>query len=334
MRLPWLPLLFCACLVSCDKVKQAVADAKAKASSSGNGKSSSPQDKGSPGGAIDQALEAQIDRTEEGVRFRKDLPFPPLLTVREKERMESKGLRFTRQSALGKEASIKDGTEESVHVWKREGDRLTLTIERQAFIPTPLPAKDSKEAPVQPAAVESESNGLSATFKLTNGKWKTEGRSADFKRMVWLEQVEPVIGSMASHSGALPSGFWFGKPRFKEGSAISLTGDGLKLLFRDAQSGKLDLVFEGVEGIGGHPCGRFSVRGMCTQRNLLREDGKKTSCDYMIDSGKVWLSLLHPVVLRKEMDAAITMSGDDGGTSVRMQGAVKLISTVEWKPGS
>lgn len=333
MRLPWLPLLFCAFLVSCDKVKQAVADAKTKMSSGEASKSGPAPAKGSPGGPVDQALEAQIDRTPEGVKFRKDLPFPPTLNVREKERMENISVRFTRQSALGKEASFRDGTDESVHVWKREGDRLTLTIERQAFIPTPLPAK-GKEAPVQPAAVESEANGLSAAFRLTGGKWKTEGRSADFKRMVWLEQVEPAIGSMASDAGALPSGFWFGKTRFKEGSAVSLTGDGLKLLFRDAQSGKLDLVFEGVDGIDGHPCGRFSVRGICTQRNLLREDGRRASCEYMIDSGKVWLSLLHPVVLRKEMDAAITMSGDEGGASVRMQGSVKMTSTVEWKPGT
>jgi len=332
MRLPWLPLLFCACLVSCDKVKQAVADAKSKVSGSDSSKSGKPQDKSSPGGPIDKELEAQIDRTDEGVRFRKDLPFPPKLTVREKTRVEGHGLRVTQQSALGKEATTKDGTDETVHVWKREGDRLTLTIERQAFIPVALPAK-GKEAPVQPAAVESESNGLSASFRLAGGKWKSEGGHGDFKRAVWLQEVEPAIGSMASDAGAMPSGFWFGKPRFKEGAAVPLTGDGLKLLFRDAQSGKLDLVFEGVDGIGGQPCGRFSVRGTCTQKSLLREDGKRASYEYTIDSGKVWLSLLHPVVLRKEIDAVLTMTGDDGGTSVRMQGPVKLTSTVEWKPG-
>ncbi|BCU75596.1 hypothetical protein [Luteolibacter sp. LG18] len=333
MRLPWLTLLCCSCLVSCDKVKQAVADAKAKATSASSPDKKATEEKAAAA-AIDPALEAQIDKTEEGVRFRKDLPFPAKLTAREVTKMDGKSLRLTKHSELGNETGTFNGSTETTHLWKREGDRLSLTIERDAFVPAMLPQQGKEPAP-QPVAVESEATGLSATFRQTGGKWKAEnGRGGDFRRIVWVENVEPGIGDMAVAAGALPCGFWFGKPRFKEGAAFPLTGDGLRLLFGESPAGKIDLVYEGIEGIGGHPCGRFSFRGTCSRKNVIGSDGKKSNFDYTIDSGKIWLSLLYPVVMKREMEAILTMTQNSGGVSTRMQGPASFSTTVEWKPGT
>jgi len=52
-----------------------------------------------------------------------------------------------------------------------------------------------------------------------------------------------------------------------------------------------------------------------------------------ITGGKIWMSLLHPLVLKQELDAVMTLSDKRNGID-RAQGHVILKQSLAWKPGS
>jgi hypothetical protein len=56
--------------------------------------------------------------------------------------------------------------------------------------------------------------------------------------------------------------------------------------------------------------------------------------DMSITAGKVWLSLIHPIVMRSEYELITTTSGKQGGITARTQGGMTLKPSLDWKPGS
>jgi len=377
MRPLWIPLSCCLALVSCDKVKEAVNQAKAKVSGDQTpAKTAGTSGPGEPGGEVDKELAALVDRTDEGTIFRKDLPFPTKLTSRTVTQMTGKGVRMTRRSALGAETGIADGITETIEVWKRDGDRMSVTIEKQGTVPTPPAAATADPGAPAPAATAAASHapakgkpgppppppplspapaapgtpapggspattgeagpdltGLSAVFRNLGGKWKAENpRSGEFRKVAWLQDIEPFAGGLAMHGSALPQSHWFAKRRLKEGAALTLSGENMEVIFPGATTGKIDLVYEAAEAIDGHPCGRFSIRGAYTMRGHMGLDGHRTDLEVTISEGKIWLSQLHPLVLRQDLETILSASSNGGGLAVHTQGEVTIKSRCEWKP--
>jgi len=88
-----------------------------------------------------------------------------------------------------------------------------------------------------------------------------------------------------------------------------------------------------VEAVDGHPCGRFAISGECSgyRRPFSRSDDSKA--EMSITGGKIWMSLLHPLVLKQELDTVMTLSDKRNGID-RAQGHVILKQSLAWKPGS
>jgi hypothetical protein len=94
-------------------------------------------------------------------------------------------------------------------------------------------------------------------------------------------------------------------------------------------NGTLKLTFEAQDAIDGHPCAVFAIQGDYTRQQIPDLDGHFSDEEITIQSGKIWLSLLHPLVLREELD---TIQSIKSGTPVtHAQGSVKLSITRSWK---
>jgi hypothetical protein len=96
--------------------------------------------------------------------------------------------------------------------------------------------------------------------------------------------------------------------------------------------GKVQLLFEAEEAVGGHPCARFAVSGNYSAEDQAGEDGGKSDADVTISSGKIWFSLIHPLVLRRELDTIITVSTESDGVPTKIQGRAVVTTASEWKP--
>jgi hypothetical protein len=84
--------------------------------------------------------------------------------------------------------------------------------------------------------------------------------------------------------------------------------------------------------VKGHPCGVFSVTGDFSRKQFPDFDGNFTDEDVTIQSGKIWLSLIYPIILKEELDTIQSFkSGGQGGLVGRGQGTVKVSVEREWK---
>lgn len=355
MRLLLCSLLLVSPLVSCQKVKDLADKAKQAAGSVTTPKAVGPLEASAPGGEIDKSLESLIDRNEEGVRFRKDLPFPQRLEVIATTTTEYQNMRVFSQSAFGSGSGSMSGIVEKVVTYQKEGNRIAFKSETSARAPTPATPDASapapKAAPAAPAPKPgsppapaanpeagappaAEKSVLSAGFQFKDGRWMAE-REEDFLRAAKIREMQPGFGAKAAEDGLLPREIWFGKTRWKEGSKLTVSDREIAMILSAGVTGKLDLVFETVEAVGGHPCGRFSIKGKCSGKIIDAPDSDNSGhMDMSITDGKVWLSLLHPVVMRAEYELIATTSGKQGGISARAQGGMTLKQSLVWKPGT
>lgn len=340
MRSLLLVLLFSLPLVSCQKVKELAGKAKVAAGSAATGVA--------PGGEMDKALEALIDRNEEGVRFRKDLPFPKSLECSATSSMQFIDVRVSRKTAFGLEAGTSSSTREEAGTWKRSDNRITFSYEKATISPASMlpaapavppaaaqpgakPSPAAAPPPAKEAAPTREvAEALSGTLRFSDGNWRAE-RDQDFMQMVKLKELEDKFSDEVLMSrGLAPRKLWFGKTRWKEGSKLTLNGEEMAMLMvSPGMKGHLELVFEAVEAVDGHPCGRFSITGECS--GYRSPDGSKA--EMSITGGKAWMSLIHPLVLKQELDTVMTLMGKADGPG-RAQGHVILKEYIVWKPGA
>ncbi len=316
---------------SCDKAKDAVVAAREKF------RGADPAGPAAPGGEVAPELAAQVDTAAEGVRFRRDLPFPTELEVRTTERTEFLDARIVRNSALGIEKAPLQGTHEVIVGFRRSGSRLNVAVEKAGRV-VEKQAGDEKPQPAATAENEAAKRleGASADFIQTSSGWRmpeSKG-SADFSRMVWGKQLQTALPALLPGEGILPRTQWFSSTRrWSEGDKLELSGASMALLFPGKSGGKVLLTYEVSEAVEGHPCGRFSVSGEASIKGYTGIDGETADCDIALRSGKIWCSLLHPVVLREEFDTVVTMSSGSDGATTRIQGAVKMLRTRQWKQG-
>jgi hypothetical protein len=314
-----------AALSSCDKAGNLLGKARKKVKdriSSATG--------GSADGA-DEALEKLVDRNADGVLFRKDQVFPSRLEVRTTRRQVIDA-RLHQTSAIEKRTEVVKGTRTAAFALKRNGNEVLHVIESTGF--TKPGSDDADEAatktqdPLERVAAKRESQ----VFRKSGSSWACDSKDT-FRAATISRQIGPVFDELLFENALAPRPVWFSKRRFKPGDMLTLTGDSLQMLVAGRAAGTLELELDGFEGVDGHPCGVFHIKGSFSRKGFPDFDGTLTDEEVTIQSGKLWLSLLHPVVLREDLETVQSLtSGEKGGLVTRWQGAVGLDIRRTWKP--
>ena len=313
---------FALVLASCDKAKN-LADTAAKTvkqelASAGESSEST----------ADPELMKLVDQNAEGVLFRKDLPFPSRLDVRIR-RVDDLSVRMMQASEIGRQNGMVKGIREQVFKLERAGDQVRVTEERSEFS---VPSVDDPEVTKKaenPLERIAHSN-KPITFRKNSAKWRVEN-GGDFRSAVLEKELSPVFDTLLIEHALSPRPLWFGKRRMKSGDTLVVTGDQLPMLLVGGK-GTFHLKYESIEPVAGHPCGLFSVTGDFSRKKFPDLAGNLTDEDVTIQSGRIWLSLLHPLILKEEFDTIQSFkSGGQGNLVGRAQGSVKRSVVREWK---
>jgi hypothetical protein len=299
-------------LASCDQAKKVVDAARDKIEGAKDPSLPKP-----PGGEVASDFVAQVDTAAEGVRFRRDLPFPTDLEVRVTHRATFHNTRKIVTSALGTETTIANGAYELVGLFQRNGSELSLTIEKAGKVIDPKEAVEKAKASAggDPTAEPSKLAGARVEFQQGQDGWRLADRKgpADFNLKILEQDLLPNLPGVLVQHGVVPRKQWFSSSRrWIAGDKLVLEGDSLGLLFENGASGKMTLTYEVSEALEGHPCGRFAVQGDVSIKNDTTLDGSSANGELTIQSGKVWCSLLHPLVLREEYQTVRTVSQGQG----------------------
>ncbi len=318
-------LLLVLNLVSCDKINaianKASSEIKEQIAANATGKES---DK------ADEALQKLVDETPEGIIFRKDLPFPERLEITTTCSRTIDG-RLSQTSAIEQRVDAVKGTQLTVSKLERAGNHVRHTLLQSYFS---LPATDDPDEEPQKIAnpLERIAPALKPVTFIKSGKKWTVAENNGFHAAVLSRELTPVLDDLLIENALSPRPLWFTKHRFKIGDELEVSGGSLPMLLAGHGKGTFHLKLETLEAVGGHPCGVFSVTGDYSRKQFPDFEGTLTDEEVSIQSGKLWLSLLYPVVLREELDTIQTFkSGGNGGLSGRGQGSVKHSVNRMWK---
>ena len=324
-------LLLAGAASSCEKVKSLAAKVATTVKQQTSGKTATSE----ASDTTDPALRKLVDQTAEGAIFRKDLPFPRHLEVRTTQRAEMNG-RVFQASEMGKGAVPLIATQLVMHTLAVAGDEVCMTVEKTSVTPpaadNPNPKKNDPAAkgkakePVEQVAPPQ----APVTLVRSGHGWLSKDRS-DFRSAALAQKLSPVFDQLLTENAAHPRSLWFAKHRFKAGDRLDVTADNLPMLFCGQAKGACVLKLESFEAVDGHPCGVFAISGHC-HRKIPDLSGDINDEDATIESGKIWCSLLYPVILKQEMNLVQSAkSGSTGGLMTRFQGTLKVTITHTWK---
>lgn len=326
-------LLFLLCLsaFSCDSAKKLANRAKAAVENKITGTAAV-----APGTQPSAELQKLVDQTAEGVIFRKDLAFPKRLEVKTTNVNDVSG-RFTFSSEIEKSASGGKSKMLDVSKLELEENHVRYTVEQSSVtVPGTKDAGKDKEkekgaSPAESSIVTQAPPRPPISFFKTGKGWKSESRD-EFRAAVISKQLSPVLDTLLIDNALASRPIWFSKRRFKVGDSLTVSGDSLPMLLAGNAKGSFTLKLESFEAVAGHPCGVFSVKGDFSRKNFPNFEGEFWDEDVTIESGKMWLSLLYPLILREEMDTIqSTKTGGQGGQIINFRGTVKVSRTREWK---
>ena len=96
--------------------------------------------------------------------------------------------------------------------------------------------------------------------------------------------------------------------------------------------GRLKIKLESFDSVNGHPCGVFSVAGDFVRKQFPYFDGSVMNEEVTVESGKFWLSMLYPIILREETNVIQTSNrGGQGGLAVSLAGSAKVSVVRDWR---
>lgn len=315
--------------VSCDKVKSLAA----KATTSVQEKIANTAAQ-KPGGSVpvDVELQKLVDQNAEGTIFRKDLPFPSQLEVRTTTRVQLSG-RASEVSAFGKQATAAKGIQTTVVKLQRQANQVRYTLV-QSSVEQPADGPEAQKKPAakpDPAAVPAPPAVPPVTFRKTGTTWGAD-EHVDFRAAALAKELAPVFEQLLIDSALASRPLWFAKHRFQIGDELVVDGASLPMLLSGKAKGSFKLKLAAFEPVAGHPCGVFALTGDYSRKQSPDFEGRLSDQEVTIQAGKIWLSLLYPVILREELETIqTTSSGGQGGLVQRSQGASKVSVTREWK---
>jgi len=315
-------ILALAC-ASCDKARQiadkATSELKDKIAAGGTGAQ-----------PVDPALAELVDESPDGVVFRKDLPFPERIEVQVRHRAEWSGRLFS-QSEFQPRSQAIQGTRSSNWKLTRVGDEVRHTPGQNSFtIPSPDDPEATPQSLADPFGLSSPAK-QSLVLRMRNGTWGADPADG-FRSAAIAKDLGPVFQDLLIENGLAPRRMWFAaNKRFKPGERLTVAGDSLPMLVAGKANGGLELVFEGLEPVAGHPCAVFAVSGDFSRSRFPDFDGHFSDEEITIQSGRLWLSLIHPLILREELDTIQSVkTGPAGSPAAHGQGAVKVSVTRDW----
>lgn len=314
-------------LASCDKVKEL----GERATLSAREQVAEKIGKGA-GATADPNLKKLVNQTQDGVVFRKDLPFPIHLQVREVRRQAWDG-RLVRDSAIERKSETLLGTRITMRKLESAGNIIRKTVEEAGFSMPDSEKKDDQSILGPDPLVSLGLSSRSASFIKKDGKWKSE-RGDQIQNVTLAKDLAPFFDSLLIESGLSPRPLWFSETkRFNIGDKITVADETLPMLITGKASGSLSLTLEQFEAVEGHPCAVFSVTGYYTRKQFPDFDGVFTDEQVTIKSGQMWLSLIHPLILREELETIQNIQiGEVGQQHASAQGAVKLSLKRTWTP--
>ncbi len=323
MKLHYFPIpLLCLAAISCDKAKNFAHHARSAvegelAKHVGQSGDSKP----------DPELQKLVDQTPDGVIFRKDLPFPARVEVKTTRIEEFSGRRSER-SELGNQVGVLKGTFTNVSKLERADDKVTYTLIQSTFTEPVIKGADDSKKPV---IKELFPPSKPMVFMKSGSSWKL-AVNADFHTASLAKSITPVFDQLLVEGTVNPRPLWFAKKRLKIGDKITVSEKSLPMLVTGDAKGNLTLKLEAFESVKGHPCGVFSTTGSFKRNQFPDFDGSLTDEDVTVESGRLWLSLLHPLILKEETAVIQTISkGGQGGLTTRIQSSSKVSVIREWK---
>jgi hypothetical protein len=320
-----LVMCFCLVLVSCDQVKKLADKAKSTVASEVAKKAGESADT-----KVDPALQKWVDQTPEGTMFRKDLPFPNKIEVKINQRREVSG-RFSQKSELGSQVDILKGTISTITKVGRVGDKVSYTLLESIFTEPVIEGAASKDKPVA-KVLEAPSEPFE--FVRSGSSWKS-AIPTDFRVASRAQIISPFFDQLLIENALAPRALWFGKKRYKIGDELSVENSFLPMVITGKSTGHLKLKLEAFEAVEGHPCGVFSVKGDFTRKQFPGFSGEVTNEEVTIESGKLWFSLLYPLILKEELAIIQTAnSGGQGGLATSGRSSAKVSVIREWKGDS
>lgn len=292
----------------------------------------------SPGGEVTGDFSALVKRSDDGVYFRRDLPFPPEIEGTVRTVVDCKQVRVLSTSAIGPPSSevVNGRFETRVNYLKRSGEFLmTLDKADRAVVD---PEKEKEEGTPLPSVAptrESSREGKCLHYLLGQSGWyhRAPKDGHDFDLVVWSDSIGTRLPDLMVEAGAHPRPQWFSSARaWRKGDRIVLTGGAIKLLEPYEVSGRVVLVFDGEQAVGGHPCGVFTLEGAYSVKDRTGFHGRRENAEVTISKGKVWASLVYPVLIREEYETVQTISSEQGGAKSESQGAMQVTRSRLWTP--
>lgn len=323
MKLHYLIVIaICLASSSCEKVRSLTAKAKSTVASEVARKSGGTADS-----KPDPELQKLVDQSPEGAIFRKDLPFPKQIEVKTTRREEVSG-RFSERSELGSQVNTLKGTITNVSKLTRDGDKVSYTLLESIFTEPVIKDADKSEKPVSRQLAPP-----SAPFHFvkSGSTWKSAVAS-DFRTASRVQMIAPVFDELLVENTLAQRALWFGNKRYKIGDTLIVTAENLAMLVAGKAKGKLKITLESFGAVNGHPCGVFAVSGDFSRKNFPDFSGALTNEDVTIESGKFWLSLIYPMILREETAIIQTSTaGGQGGLATSGRSSANVSVVREWK---
>lgn len=328
------PFCVCLALASCDRASKLIAKAKATVTQEEEKETkkddtSSRDDEVVP---IDPELAALIDQTDEGVLFRRDLPFPKevSVTITEKEPM---AVRLFQQSEVGRQNSTFSAVRQlSMEIQRTPGSVLFSDFKEEFFEEKNV-AGNMTQVAIQGHPLLSPLPPKDHTMVFQKDKWGAMP-NVGFAAAALAQQLGPHMPSLLQEYGLSPRLLWFGKRRIAPGKPMDISGELLPMLVAGKATGELTITLEKIESVKGHPCGRFAIKGSYLRERFPAWDGRLFDEETSIQSGTIWMSVLHPLVLQYRVDRIVTLSVAEGnGPAIRIQGNSSPTRTIEWRAG-
>ena len=312
----------CIASPSCEKAKVLVSKAKAAVENRVNQTTADSLDTQS-----DPELQKLIDQTPEGFIFRKDLPLPAKFEVKTSLTQEVSG-RVSETSAIGNQTTVQKGIRSTLLKFERAGDQVRYTLEKSTFTDPIIEGADESK---KPAVRELAPPSKPQIYRKTGSTWKSD-YSDGFRAVALSKQLSPSFDLLLVENALAPRSLWFGKKRIKLGDQIKISEKTLPMLVAGQAKGNFTLKLESIGAVKGHPCGVFSYSGDYSRKQIPDFEGAVTDEDVTIRSGKLWLSLIYPLVLRQEAETIqTTRQGGGGNLGTRSQGTVKVSLVRDWK---
>jgi hypothetical protein len=293
---------------------------------------------------IDPVLAKLVKSKGDSYVFRRDLAFPPHLKVVSTRVTKYKKVRSAGKSEFGEGSMELSVREDEMMEYEMAGGSVRFTMKENVSEKVPTAAERAAKLKAIKEALEKKQSppeirerimdpliGQMVQFTYDGKSWKAVPTKL-FKTMAWGRGLEGEIGGLLVENSLLPRPRWFGTNPMKVGELTKLAGKSMDLVLDGKGDGSLELVLKGMEGVHGHPCAVFEVSGSYIEKPSENERGETVGGEVAVDKGRIWCSLLFPLVLRSDLDLIVSYETREGSKVVhQLQGAVNEKTHRDWK---